>query len=626
MVKIIVFSLTTNDPLPSVIIWNPIILTPFETLQLKCPMCQSGLRFWKWNDGKTERDMPRKLYCIQELVLLVSSVYLCDNHHQVLSHHPSLLEEVRKSLFRIPFVLFHKSGVTRELYNYISISIHSGICVQDVENMLINLHHSQNSPTYYKVCPEKLLCDNPDSAGTAVFEVNKEFIGRKLISTIFLRAFIESEHMYTDHMSQIKGSWISFDHTFKVAANIGYWKNGLWVKMYDSLFIVMNEESDILGWQLTKGTSITKVKTLLQGLMKRYDDCRMDNQLQGIVVDNCCLLRNSVNEIFGSNIPVKLDIFHAIQRVVKSIPKRENNPLIRQLRKQLLKDLRLCFRSADDIGETRKKATPDKTIMENNVLKFVDKWKVEKVEDVDILPQTAVDTLNKLLVHVRLGCLSNIPPRVGTNRNERLHRKINKWFKRCRIGICLAVALLSTIFYLHMDKNQCGERKGRDAKRVTPINQWHRQFLLKGGKSSEERFGIGVHINSAPVEIQSSYETVENFENISFVEDDETNLQSSDMENDESEISTNEIEDIIAKANVIANLVPDTFAKAKAPITANKHLWLHSPSVLLMFSNPVCDGQMEKTIKERHIDGVLANWFQEKRSSRKWGLFFSSSR
>jgi hypothetical protein len=63
---------------------------------------------------------------------------------------------------------------------------------------------------------------------------------------------------------------------------------------------------------LTKGTSITKVKTLLQGLMKRYDDCRIDNQHQGIVVDNCCLLRNSVNEIFGPNIPVKLDIFDAI--------------------------------------------------------------------------------------------------------------------------------------------------------------------------------------------------------------------------------------------------------------------------------------------------------------------------
>lgn len=33
--------------------------------------------------------------------------------------------------------------------------------------------------------------------------------------------------MYTDHMSQKKGKWISFDHTFKVAANIGNSTNAI---------------------------------------------------------------------------------------------------------------------------------------------------------------------------------------------------------------------------------------------------------------------------------------------------------------------------------------------------------------------------------------------------------------
>lgn len=348
----------SNNPLPSVIIWNPIILPMFHSsFQLKCPICQSELRFWKWKDGRTERDMPRKLYCIQEQVLLVSSVYLCDNHHQVLSHHPSILEELRKLLFRVPFVLFHKAGVTSELYNYISVSIHTGICIQDVENML-NLHQLQMQTCYHTQSPG----DNYNFCGSPVFEIDKEFIGRKLISSIFIRSFIESEHMYTDHMSQQKGKWISFDHTFKVAANIGYWRNGLWVKMYDSLFILMNEESDILGWQLTKGTSITKVQNLLQGLKNRYHNCREGDQIQGIVVDNCCHLRNAINGIFGIHIPVKLDVFHAVQRVVKSIPKRQNNALIRQLRKQLLKDLRLCFRGAEDTGETRKYVTPEKKI------------------------------------------------------------------------------------------------------------------------------------------------------------------------------------------------------------------------------------------------------------------------
>ena len=239
--------------------------------------------------------MPRKLYCIQEQVLLVSSVYLCEKVHQVISHHPSILK-VKKLLFRIPFVLFHKAGVTRELYNYISISIQSGICIQNVENMLINLHQSQMQ-TFYQISTRQLpsIESISNSEKMSIFEIGKDFIGRKLISSIFVRSFIDSEHMYTNHMSQRKGKWISFDHTFRVAANIGYWRCGLWVKMYDSLFIVMNEESDILGWQLTKRTSMIKVQTLLQGLKKRYDNCIEGDQIEGNVVDNCCLLRNAIN-------------------------------------------------------------------------------------------------------------------------------------------------------------------------------------------------------------------------------------------------------------------------------------------------------------------------------------------
>lgn len=52
--------------------------------------------------------------------------------------------------------------------------------------------------------------------------------------------------------------------TLQVTANIGYWKHGMWNKLYDSLFIAMSENSDILAWQLTKGTSIDNVEILLR--------------------------------------------------------------------------------------------------------------------------------------------------------------------------------------------------------------------------------------------------------------------------------------------------------------------------------------------------------------------------
>ena len=61
------------------------------------------------------------------------------------------------------------------------------------------------------------------------------------------------------------GSSISFDHMFKVAANIGYYREDkVWIPQYDSLFIVMNAEGKVLTWQLTKGTSFEQVSNILE--------------------------------------------------------------------------------------------------------------------------------------------------------------------------------------------------------------------------------------------------------------------------------------------------------------------------------------------------------------------------
>ena len=49
--------------------------------------------------------------------------------------------------------------------------------------------------------------------------------------------------------------------------------------------------------------------------------------------------------------------------------------------------------------------------------------------------------------HVKLGCLSGIPPGIGTDRNENIQKRLRKWLKKDRIGVALAVALLATLFY-----------------------------------------------------------------------------------------------------------------------------------------------------------------------------------
>ncbi len=50
--------------------------------------------------------------------------------------------------------------------------------------------------------------------------------------------------------------WLSVDHTFKVSANIGYFRSDhKWITQYNSLFIIMNELGQVLSWQFTKSES-----------------------------------------------------------------------------------------------------------------------------------------------------------------------------------------------------------------------------------------------------------------------------------------------------------------------------------------------------------------------------------
>ena len=90
-----------------------------------------------------------------------------------------------------------------------------------------------------------------------------------VLSKCFLAEFLDHEKKEMTCISV--GESISFDHTFKVATNIGYLReDGKWISQYDGLF-VLNRNGQVLTWQLTRGTSFAHVKTLLQHLLKRPD-------------------------------------------------------------------------------------------------------------------------------------------------------------------------------------------------------------------------------------------------------------------------------------------------------------------------------------------------------------------
>ena len=264
-------------------------------------------------------------------------------------------------------------------------------------------------------------------------------------------------------MTRLNAESISCNHTFKVAANIGFKNptNGTWVKMYDSVFCILNENGQVVKWCFTKGTSFDKVTTLFSELKNRLINREM--KLHTVYVDNCCHVRKKIQSIFGQDTKVKLDLFHAVQRVLKAVSNR--NPLYTRF----LKELRHCFRQPNDCAKERNMNTPTAQEVSLNLRQFKERWGSLAYKEKAVLNTKATKEIDNLLVHAENGCLSDIPPGAGTERNENLHGHINKFLYRKRIGIKLAYALFTKVFAKKNDKIVSVTFKG-------PIDQEHFGF------------------------------------------------------------------------------------------------------------------------------------------------------
>lgn len=386
--------------------------------------------------------------------------------------------------------------------------------------------------------------------------------------------------MYTQHMASHCGHWLSEDHTFKVSANIVYWSNLKWIKLYNAVFIVMNEENKVLAWQLTRGTSIDTVQSILTGLYQRHQNAQQE--IEGIIIDNCCTVKNKINAIFGSRVLIKLDLFHAIKRILEKIPRKGVTSELREVRQVMIKDLRLCFRNEKDIGQTRKKPTPPSDKMEKNLQDFLKKWSSELLDDMKVLPDKAVTEISKVVKHVKLGGVAG-------------------WCGG--IGVALAVALLATVFY---KLNVCDmKEKGRGQRICTPVSQRFHTFVASGKCPSSEKFGIGNNTSHLLSFTDESESTLSDNLDIEFGGENVSSCDS-DSEEENENVTLQSQERIINRASTMAHIAAQSFSKVQSPLFANKHSWINAPSMLLLFSHTDCHGQSEYFGSEKKLDEIVS--------------------
>lgn len=561
--------------LPGVIIWDPL----FQHFRgnLPCPECGEDLKPRCWKDGKDwKHNSPRQLADIECPVLLVSRVYACKNDHRTIGHDPKILKKFGQ-VELIPFLLLHKNGITRRLYRLIIVHAASGMRYMDVEALLAQMWHSYHAEASIRTLTllrMRISEDRPsiNVSHTTMPQISQLNPNRKLIRQCFVHDYCTKEKLYNARMSSFTGGWLSSDHTFKVAGNVGLWQNGHWIRQFDSLFSVMNEDGIVIAWQLTRGTGFARVKTLLMGIRNRLQNSGVT--LQGFSIDNCCAWRLLLQAVFGV-IPIKLDLFHAVQRIASKIKKKH------PLRRQCLDAFRVVFRKSGDIEKERKKPTPSREVMLTNLNRFLENWENVELAGEKVLSQHVHNQLDKLRKHIKKGCLEDIPPKAGTSRQEAMHKSLRKSVEKRRVGVKVAVASIGTCLY-RWNERRFSDKVGSCHSQV-PVPVTHYQDL---SVSQEEVFGTGMIQNGSGFSDDDS----EDGTDVDACENESTGSSSEDGDygiddNDNVRISEEDAyHRVLEYALYMKSLAHDLQAKCDAP-TMKVNLTQFVGRSLLLFSS-----------------------------------------
>lgn len=227
-------------------------------------------------------------------------------------------------------------------------------------------------------------------------------------------------------MSSLSTSiYICIDHTFKVTANIGYLRaDGRWITQYNSLFIVLNNIGQVIAWQFTRTTSFDECEDLLLALKDRCT--RLGQPVMEVYVDNCCQSRNKLHAV---------NIWSRHSCLPRYIPccsedHEKRHPLCQRILSFSLETPWILENCGFCPHQTK--------------ASFLRTLKTLSTDGRHIIK--TMQELTSLKTHIWRGCLSGINPSCGTNRNENLHKNINPFFSRCRMGMPLALALLSILF------------------------------------------------------------------------------------------------------------------------------------------------------------------------------------
>ena len=259
------------------------------------------------------------------------------------------------------------------------------------------------------------------------------------IESTFLDMYMRRKDFYFSNMVRSVSS-VSVNHSFKISKSIGGFRlqDSIFINENMKLFIVLKEEGLVVNWKLTKTTAQKEIEPVLQSVK-----IMSGASWKYTFTDTCCGCREIYEDIFPDAL-IKLDLFHACQRISKLLTDKNSN-----LAERFSQNFGLALRENNDVSEIRNFETPSREKILTNLEHFLQ----SQCEYVKSMPrkESLYHELENLKVHIERGCLSGLPPDGGTENSERLHRHLDRSFLwgASVISPELAGAILAVIFYAY---------------------------------------------------------------------------------------------------------------------------------------------------------------------------------
>ena len=230
----------------------------------------------------------------------------------------------------------------------------------------------------------------------------------------FLGVFQQQRSFFLTSMARLTGETLSADHTYKIVKRIKVkytLPSGrvVYRQIFAACYIVMNEAGQVVSWTFVPSECSAELDTLFADVKRRCPLVRM------WYTDSCCRDRRYVHTYLGGHVLVQLDSFHAIQRIVKTVPRSP-------VGWQAMRDTRNV-----DVGS-------------------VASWEAWYGRWEYALSRNTRNAVDRLLLHVRKGCLQVTTG--GTQKNENFHRwLLSQVFPST--GLTLHFAWATMVRYTH---------------------------------------------------------------------------------------------------------------------------------------------------------------------------------